>query len=217
MKKLPGIDFVEFAERLTAHCALHSIAIDELAVARCVAHLTVLSRWNRVMNLVGDLTVRSAVERHYGESLFLAASLPVGSGGVADIGSGAGFPGVGVAALNRGCQVTLVESRQKKAAFLSESTRGWENCRVFAKEARFLDSAATWVCSRGVESSIVIACAQRLACGLALLVSSEDAVALEHMLGEHGFRVRLYPVPWRHSSSLLVASPVDANGGLKQF
>ena len=68
-------------------------------VRRLEAHYELLLRWNKVINLTSVHKPAEAVERHYCESLFLGAHLPPGAFSIADIGSGAGFPGIPVAVL----------------------------------------------------------------------------------------------------------------------
>jgi len=98
-------------------------------------HYELLKRWNRVLNLTAIDSLEEAVERHYCESLFLAAHLGQGPLRIADIGSGAGFPGIPVAVLRADCTVTLIESHARKAVFLREATRKLRNVRVLAKRA----------------------------------------------------------------------------------
>ena len=57
------------------------------------AHYELLLRWNRVLNLTAIENVEQAVERHYCEALCFGEALPLGHATVADVGSGAGFPG----------------------------------------------------------------------------------------------------------------------------
>ena len=92
-------------------------------------HHELLERWNQRLNL----TRIDSVERNYGESLFLGKHLPEGPLRICDIGSGAGFPGFPVAVLRPDCEVTLIESHQRKAVFLKEAARGIANIRVLAK------------------------------------------------------------------------------------
>ena len=85
------------------------------------AHYQELSVWNQRLSLIGPGTVDEILERHYGESL---AALPLVPGGAAlDIGSGAGFPGLVLAAARPGLEMTLAEAREKKWAFLSAAAR----------------------------------------------------------------------------------------------
>ncbi len=89
-------------------------------------HYEVLLRWNERINLTSIPPGEEMVLRHYCESLFFAAHLPVAppAMSILDMGSGAGFPGVPLAILRPDSRVTLLESHQRKAVFLRESTRG---------------------------------------------------------------------------------------------
>ncbi|MDE2850383.1 MAG: class I SAM-dependent methyltransferase [Acidobacteriota bacterium] len=108
------------------------------AVDRLACHAELLERWNRVVRLVGEAEPGEWIRRHYAESIaaraYWRASTAGGSGepGLLDIGSGAGFPGLVLAALHPERPVTLVEARERKAAFLAEAARelGLPNVRV---------------------------------------------------------------------------------------
>ena len=99
-------------------------------IAQLERHREILSRWNRKLNLVSSLE-----DRHYLESLFLAKHLPQGSLKIADVGSGAGFPGFPVAVARPECEVALIESHQRKCVFLRDVSRETKNVRVLAKRA----------------------------------------------------------------------------------
>src|SRR5260370_34871983 len=60
---------------------------------------------------------------HFGESMFAAFSVPIEKGRLADVGSGAGFPGLALGIVLPGLSITLIESNSKKAAFLAEVAR----------------------------------------------------------------------------------------------
>ena len=112
--------------------------IAELTGAQAEAlesHYNLLVLWNRTLNLTAIRDLPEAVERHYGESIFLAARLPAGALRIADVGSGAGFPGLPVAVYRPDCMITLLESHQRKAVFLMEAARGLSNVRVLACRA----------------------------------------------------------------------------------
>ncbi len=80
-----------------------------------------LRRWQRVKNLVGPSTLNEVWTRHFADSLQLS---PLADGNIwADLGSGAGFPGLVVAIARPGTQVHLVESDGRKCAFLRHVTR----------------------------------------------------------------------------------------------
>lgn len=114
------------------------------------SHFQTLVRWNQRMNLSGIRSPREIVLRHYCESLFLGSRLPESPMTVVDVGSGAGFPGVCIAAIRLEARVTLAESNRKKAAFLKESTRDFPNVRVSDCRAEELTSHFDWIVSRGV-------------------------------------------------------------------
>ena len=133
------------------------------------AHYELLSRWNQKLNLTSE----DSLERHYGESLFLAQHLPPGPLRIADIGSGAGFPGFPVAVVRPDCQVTLIESHQRKAVFLKEAARKQPNIRVLAKRAEDVDEQFDWVISRAVSYADLAASLRRLAPNAALLIGSD--------------------------------------------
>ena len=76
----------------------------------------------KVMNLVAPSTIPQIWIRHIADSLQLAPLAPVARKWV-DLGSGAGFPGLVIAcklAAEQGSEVHLVDSVQKKAAFLRD-------------------------------------------------------------------------------------------------
>ena len=107
---------------------------DEQAAA-LESHYNLLVLWNRTLNLTTIRDLPEVIERHYGESLFLAARLPAGPLRIVDVGSGAGFPGLPVAVYRPDCAVTLIESHQRKAVFLKEAARDLTNMRVLARRA----------------------------------------------------------------------------------
>jgi len=72
------------------------------------------------MNLTGLSDPLEIVSRHFGESWFATKLVDLRSGRLADIGSGAGFPGLALKICQIELSVTLVEQNKKKAAFLSE-------------------------------------------------------------------------------------------------
>jgi 16S rRNA (guanine527-N7)-methyltransferase len=85
----------------------------------------------------------TAVVRHYCESLYLAIHLPPGGHRIVDLGSGAGFPGFPIAVARPECSVVLVESHQRKAAFLKEAARGCLTCACSRGAAKPSTGAST--------------------------------------------------------------------------
>jgi 16S rRNA (guanine527-N7)-methyltransferase len=102
-------------------------------------YIDILLRWNSRINLTAIRDPEEIVTRHFGESLFVARHLfPTGAHAgtatlgraeqspgppVADIGSGAGFPGFPIKLWAPNIALTLIESNHKKATFLREVAR----------------------------------------------------------------------------------------------
>jgi 16S rRNA (guanine527-N7)-methyltransferase len=75
-----------------------------------------LSEWSQRMNLTGHRTLETITDRLVLEACALASVLPP-LPSLADLGSGAGIPGIPVAILRGDCRVTLVESRERRHHF----------------------------------------------------------------------------------------------------
>jgi 16S rRNA (guanine527-N7)-methyltransferase len=94
-------------------------------VEQLLAYLDLLLKWNAKTNLTAIREPDQIVTRHFGESLALAEMVDelAGIEASADLGSGAGFPGLPLAIYCPEIKVTLIESQNKKATFLKEVVR----------------------------------------------------------------------------------------------
>ena len=141
-----------FAELL--HQRLGSqIELSANQVMQLEKHFNLLNKWNKTINLTGIRDSQEIVERHYCESLFLGVHLPRGPLELADVGSGAGFPGIPVAILRPECSVALIESHQRKSVFLREATRELRNVRVILQRVEDVNQNFDWATSRAVKYS----------------------------------------------------------------
>jgi 16S rRNA (guanine527-N7)-methyltransferase len=142
---------------------------------RISTYIDILVRWNARINLTSIRDPEGIVTRHFGESLFAAchlfpsaSSVPALSGAsvpsgvkdfapphVADLGSGAGLPGLPIKLWAPHIALTLIESNQKKATFLREVTRALvlTDVNVYADRAETLAPQSTFdlVTLRAVE------------------------------------------------------------------
>jgi len=152
--------------------------LSESQIEGLTSHYELLTRWNKVLSLTSVRTLEEAVERHYCESIFAACHLPEGPVSVADVGSGAGFPGIPIAIVRHDCSVALIESHQRKAAFLKEASRGLVNVRVLAKRAEDVLETFDWVVSRAVRYSDIAGVLMRLGRSAELLTGEVQASEL---------------------------------------
>lgn len=99
-------------------------------VDRLLAYLDLLGRWNRVYNLTAIRDPQLWVSHHLLDSLSPITYLQDGS--LVDVGSGGGFPGLPIAIVQPQRPVTLIETSQKKSAFLAHAvgTLGLVNATV---------------------------------------------------------------------------------------
>ena len=99
------------------------------------AHLQLLTRWRGAMDLVGP----GPLDPHFIDAVEAVEGLAV-SGRWADLGSGAGFPGISLAARHPDAEVLLVERRQKRAVFHNQvlAAAALENATVLRQRVETL-------------------------------------------------------------------------------
>lgn len=103
--------------------------LGEAAITSLWHHYEELRRWSPRLGLIGAGTADEVLERHYAESLAALPLVPK-RGVLVDVGSGAGFPGLVLAAARPELEAHLFESRQRKWAFLAAACRRAESsCR----------------------------------------------------------------------------------------
>lgn len=121
MTAIPPLPRPEFEARLRGaapDAALPAAARDALWV-----HFEELRRWAPKIDLIGPGTAGEVPERHFAESLAALPWLPAGAARLVDLGSGAGFPGLVLAAARPDLEVVLVEPRERRRAFLAAVAR----------------------------------------------------------------------------------------------
>jgi 16S rRNA (guanine527-N7)-methyltransferase len=89
---------------------------------RLERYVELLLTWQKRINLIGPATVQSIWERHILDSLQVLPLMPKSCSVIAELGSGAGIPGL-VLAIAGDVEVHLYESNGKKSAFLREAIR----------------------------------------------------------------------------------------------
>lgn len=120
------------------------LGVSRETLDRLKSYASLLQRWNKRINLVAPATLATLWRRHIADSAQLADLAPDARTWI-DLGSGAGLPGLIVAAIRQGRdpldQMTLVESDTRKSAFMAEAARAMElkvqieTRRIEAREA----------------------------------------------------------------------------------
>ena len=203
-------------------------------------YIDILLHWNARINLTAIRNEEEIVTRHFGESLFAARHLfpkPVSSSvapvsgacpersrrvvkdfhsvneRVADLGSGAGFPGIPIKLWAANIALTLIESNQKKATFLREVTRALTLTDINIQNVRaetLPPSTFNVVTLRAVERfENVLSVAARLVAPsgrLALLIASSQLETARSTLPDVDWKPPLQ-VPQSQSRLLLVGRP----------
>lgn len=130
----PPLDSEGFRELLETESSVFGLELAPTVRSGLANYLAELDVWRRNTNLTGPLPPR-ALARHALESI-VPVSLIVHGAQVVDIGSGAGFPGLPLAIARPDLQLTLVEPRKKRTAFLRHAARVLELSAVQVAETR---------------------------------------------------------------------------------
>jgi 16S rRNA (guanine527-N7)-methyltransferase len=94
------------------------LTLDQRQLGQFATYARELRRWNERVNLTAITDEREIVTRHFLDSLRCALSWGESPSSLIDVGTGAGFPGLPLKILRPELRLTLVESIEKKAAFL---------------------------------------------------------------------------------------------------
>jgi len=105
-----------------AQAILDRFDVSRESGSRLETYVRLLLTWQQRINLIGPATVEAVWERHIADSLQLLPLLPEGTSTIAELGSGAGIPGL-VVSIAGGLTAHLYESNGKKASFLREAAR----------------------------------------------------------------------------------------------
>jgi 16S rRNA (guanine527-N7)-methyltransferase len=118
--------------QITLGLAPYGVAPDDRLCRQIRDYISLLVLWNQRISLTTVIEPEEMIRFHFGESLFALSKVPIQHGRLADVGSGAGFPGIPIGMFVPDLDVTLIEANLKKAVFLSEVIRelGLLNTRV---------------------------------------------------------------------------------------
>jgi 16S rRNA (guanine527-N7)-methyltransferase len=114
-----------------------------------------LLAWNEKINLTAIRDPLEILYRHFCECMYAAVAVPLQTGRLADVGSGAGFPGLALKIARPELEVALVESNVKKATFLAEVVRELDLPGIRVLVSRYEElgdeiAPVDFVCSRAL-------------------------------------------------------------------
>src|SRR6266436_689283 len=192
----------------------------ELTPAQVTAiqrYVAMLLAWNEKVNLTAIHDPLEVLYRHFCESMYAAAAVPLQAGRLADVGSGGGFPGLPLKIARPELQVFLIESNVKKATFLAEVVRelAITDTRVLVSRYEELGEEITpvdFVCSRALgefEKFLNWAGSERVAASQVVLwAGGRDVEEIKKIRG-WGWREPI-PIPHSLQRFLLVGSREQA-------
>jgi 16S rRNA (guanine527-N7)-methyltransferase len=131
------------------------LTMNKQQVQQIQQYTRILWTWNDKVNLTAIRDPLEILYRHFCESMFGAAMLPVENCRLADVGSGGGFPGIPLKILRPDLHIFLIESNAKKATFMAEVVRelALKNVRVLVNRYEQLGEEVAplnVVCSRAL-------------------------------------------------------------------
>jgi 16S rRNA (guanine527-N7)-methyltransferase len=132
---------MSLAAQLSDGIEVLGLALPRETQTRMLQYLALIQKWNQVHNLTAVREPEAMLVRHLLDSL---AILPhVAGPRIADVGSGAGLPGIPLALARPEWRVTLVETNHKKTAFLQQARieLNLKNVEVRAERVENLQSA----------------------------------------------------------------------------
>ena len=190
------------ALRQELDAGLAALALDPALAPLLLAYVALLDRWNRTYNLTAIRDPREMVGKHLLDSL---AMLPfIADGTLADLGAGAGLPGIPLAIAKPSLRVALVESNGKKARFLREAVRVLElgNARVLEARAEAVAEPAAFqlITARALDRLAGI-----VAVGGHLLAPGGRLLAMKGMRPDQ--EIAELPVGWQLSGIHLLSVP----------
>jgi len=130
--------------------------LDELERDNFSKYLTLLLKWQKAHRLVGSNDPMWIVEHLFLDSLLFLRLLHSSARTLSDLGSGAGLPGLPIKIVRRDIDVVLIESRRRRAMFLTSAVRAMRLEGVRVLEGRVEDLVSEL---RGTFDAVVMRCA----------------------------------------------------------
>ena len=124
----------DFAARLTGGAAALGVALDDAQLRQFEALVAQLLKWNKAYNLTAIDSRDEILTHHMLDSLSVQAELSGTK--IADVGTGAGFPGLPLAIVNPARRFTLIDAVDKKLRFIDHAAREMGLANVHTRHGR---------------------------------------------------------------------------------
>lgn len=210
INKLPGFP----AESIQQALVRFGFSISAFQAGQISSYITLLTKWNQVVSLTSVTDAREILTKHFVESFLGAKFACISRGRLADVGSGAGFPGLALKILCPELGIHLIESNARKCAFLKEVSRtlGLDAVEVFSgrlEAVRVAAGSLDYVTARAVGQFEDIchwaASVLRPRGSLVLWVGLKDSASLQGLTSWTWRKSE--PLPGSSKRVILVGSP----------
>lgn len=114
----------------------------DILCERIRSYITLLLKWNKRTSLTSIEDSAEIVRYHFAESFLAVKACESLDGRLADVGSGAGFPGIALKMYVPSLEAFLIESNSKKCVFLAEVIRSLELTSIIIVRSRYQDIRA---------------------------------------------------------------------------
>jgi len=149
-------------------------------VERLALYVEVLRTWNERVRLLGDRDPQVLIRKHIPDCLALVRFLPA-VGPLADLGSGAGLPGMVLACVRIDLECWLIESRRRRASFLhaAKASLGLGNVRVVEGRAENVSGDPSFASGAEMITARAVSLQELLRLGLPLIRSKGRLLAMQ--------------------------------------